>query len=359
MRWEEEVFFSTGDGFFDDLLRGIDTARESILSEWYIFEKGNLADRMIDALLEACARGCRVTLMVDGIGSPNFVEDFAPRLNDTPLLYRVYHPTPWMGFVSLTKRLARWKRLNRRNHRKVVLIDGKVAWIGGMNVTDEHLESVFGDKAWRDNGVRVRGAQLKELKDVLESAFFRGRKRNHLIPGLRLNSTLAARRAFVKDLNDRIRGSHGRVWLITPYFIPKGTLLRAIRRTAATGSDVLLVIPKLTDVPITRWVSMLFFESLLKWKVRVFEYLPSILHAKTFLFDRDAIVGSTNLNHRSFLHDLELDVVVDHSETLRAIEEQFGKDLSRSRELTLESVRNRPWWKRFLGWIFIWFRSVM
>lgn len=362
MSWKEEIFFNSGDEYYRDLIQGIDRARKRVRFETYIYEKGKTGDAVIEALLRAQARGCQVTLLVDAIGSPTFVNEYGNRLAQERLLYRTYHPAPWGRFTSLRNWLKRFQWVNRRNHRKACVVDGKTAWIGSLNVSDSHSESIKGKDSWRDNSVRVTGAEVRSLDREMEATFFQSRRRGwspHRLRNLRLNSTLIARRHLLNDFLDRINQAQRRVWIVTPYFVPHGVVLRAIRRAALQGKDVRLVIPLRSDVPFIRWVALTFCAQLIRRGVRIFEYTPRVLHAKTVLFDETAILGSTNLNHRSFQHDLEVDVLLEKAETIQAIETQFKWDIVRSHELTLEKLEGTALWQRVLGSILVFFRSIL
>ncbi|MCP5144401.1 MAG: hypothetical protein H6978_06225 [Gammaproteobacteria bacterium] len=251
--------------------------------------------------------------------------------------------------------------LNRRNHRKACVVDGQTAWLGGMNVSDLHLHSVTGADCWRDNGVRVRGPEVALLDQELQATFNGRRTRPRefeQLQALRLNSTLRSRRWFKRDLTRRMDEEQQRVWMMTPYFVPGGRLLRAIRRAARRGLDVRLVIPRRSDVPFIRWISWRFCEQLMRDGVRVYEYLPRVLHAKSILFGRAAITGSTNLNHRSDLHDLEVDVVLEDPATLDRIKTQFMTDFAEAEALTIDKLQRRPWLKRLAGRLLVIFRSL-
>jgi cardiolipin synthase len=168
---------------------------------------------------------------------------------------------------------------------------------------------------------------------------------------VQVNTARRLRRRFHKDLLEHLRSARKRIWVTTPYFVPTLPVFRALTHAALRGCDVRLVLPKKSDVPMVRWVSMSFFLPLLKTKCRIFEYQKSILHAKTLVVDDWVLVGSSNFNHRSFLFDLEVDVVLQKPVSLKSLERQYGLDFKQSREVVLSGIKLRPFWARFLTWL--------
>jgi len=247
------------------------------------------------------------------------------------------------------------------------MVDGDKIWMGGFNVSDELLESLKGKNAWRDTGLGLSGVKDRAFHLAFEVAWnekvdrFQWRRcRKELIAWLsrktatdavQVNTARRLRHKFHRDLLDRLTTARKRIWVTTPYFVPTLPIFRALMHAAFRGCDVRLVLPKKSDVPIVRWVSMSFFNSLLNAKCRIFEYQKSILHAKTLLVDDWVLVGSSNFNHRSFLFDLEVDVVSQKSESLKILELQYQTDFQQSREVLLAEVKVRPILGRFLTWL--------
>jgi cardiolipin synthase len=150
-----------------------------------------------------------------------------------------------------------------------------------------------------------------------------------------------------------------KIWITNAYFVPDGSLVRALRAAAHGGVDVRIMVPRFSDVIFIPWVASAFHLGLLKAGVRVFEYQRSILHAKTVVIDSWGLVGSSNLNHRSLLHDLEVDVVVNTEEARGVLEQHFIEDMGNSVEVTLETWSHRPYIERMLGRLLLFFRRVL
>lgn len=176
---------------------------------------------------------------------------------------------------------------------------------------------------------------------------------------MRLNVRRAQRRENYLDLLVRIVGARRRILIENAYFVPDGSLLRALRAAAEGGADVRIVVPAVSDIFFIPWVTSAFHVGLLRAGVRIFEYTGGMMHAKTMLIDEWGLVGSSNLNHRSLFHDLEADVVLASEEASRSLEVQFEHDCRASREITLNTWRERPWIERALGRLLLWVRWVL
>ena len=157
----------------------------------------------------------------------------------------------------------------------------------------------------------------------------------------------------------RLVGAERRIWITNAYFVPDGSVLRVLTVAAGAGVDVRVLVPSFSDVIFIPWVTSAFHLGLLRAGVKIFEYRGSVLHAKTMVIDDWGIIGSSNLNHRSLLHDLEADIVVIDPTSIASLEEGFLLDLERASQLTLDNWRHRPLIERLLGRILLWFRYVL
>lgn len=354
--WSKEHVYFSQDDYFRDLIASINGARLSVEMETYIFERGVLADRVCEALCLAASRRVRVRLLIDGVGSPNFVIDYEDRLRSFGVDVRFYRTWPWILrrlpgeprslLGQMSYRLA---RLNKGNHRKMCLIDHKTLWVGSANVSDVHLQEIFGDRAWRDLGVCVEGEGVGLAKLAFEQAFKRGRSlrlRLRLPKLLAFNQSYYHRRLRRMDQLRRLERAKKRIWIETPYFVPLRRVMRRLRRKAKEGVDVRIMVPRQSDVWLIPWISYPYLRRLAAHGVKVFEYQPRFLHQKLYLIDDWVCLGSTNLNHRSFLHDLEIDVVITHAENIKALEDCFLDDQSHSIGFQALQWRTLPLWKR-------------
>ena len=386
--WVSEAVYCDGDRWFSDLLAAVASAQQRIWLETYILSPDPLGERVVAALRAAVARGCEVRLLVDGVGAAVWL-----RGGDPGVELRVWHPLPWAAArrAGLYRRWRWLAAMNRRDHRKVCLIDDHLAWVGSFNIDACHVREFSSERTWRDSGACVVGDGVGELSTAFELAWRKawpvidGRMRlwrrrpqdRGLQPAskdrqpaasdqrpatsgqqpaascVRLNHTWSARRSAYRDLLIRLRSAHARIWISNAYIVPRGSFLRALNAAVRRGVDVRLLAPARSDVPFMPWIGAIYADALRSRGVRVFAYLPRMLHAKTMLIDDTALVGSHNLNSRSFLHDLEAEVVLRAPASITALEQAYVADCAESLELTSPASGQLPWWQRWIGRVLV------
>ena len=373
--WASEQVFLSGDEYFDHLIEDISKARHYITVEMYIFNDDKLGRKIASHLINANKRGVKVQIIVDGVGSMDFFDKLHGIFQKEGITVKIYNPLPfyhpYYGKISFTKKFkvlfARLYRLNKRNHRKIITIDQNIMYAGSFNITAEHTKYHL-EKAWKDMGVKVTGDYVKfavlnfkktwKLRD-----YYRYKKQvrgaisiNWKQSPLRLNQTIFMKSYFFKNFLQRIQKAEKKVWLMTPYFIPKRKLIRALGNAAKRGVDVRILISQKTDVPFFHWLQFFYFAYLLKKGVKVYQYTDSILHAKNFIIDDYMTIGSTNLNHRSFMHDLEVDLVIQDEDNKKNVEEHFLASTMSQKTITLEVLKQLPLWDRILSRLFFLFK---
>lgn len=357
-QWDaEKLFFSSGD-FYTHLLREIPAAEQTIDVEAYIFELDGLGNRIIEELCRAAARGVAVRLLLDGVGCRQTAPALTARFRDTAVNVKIYHPVRWWSVFAFTR------NLNRRNHRKTWLIDSRTAYVGSMNITHND---------WTDYGLRVEGKFTALLNQAFEKCWLGHARWNQLmrpsalrrrVPYLkgkwiRLNDTLLKRRRNYQLLLQQSRGATRQIWLASAYFVPRLGLVRALCAAARRGVDVRIMVPKNSDVFFMPWIASTFYLGLLNAGVKIYEYLPNVYHAKAQVIDDWASLGSTNLNYRSLLHDLEADAVVTLPENRRSLETELRRGFENSKAVTVESLTDIPWFQSVASKLFLLFRHWM
>ena len=364
----EEQLFENSNVYFESLMHDINHATQSIDLETFIFNQDALGKRVVDALCAASKRGVTVRVLVDGAGTPFWSATHAQTLENAGVHTKVFHPFPWQLWNwsrSVVKRPALFQgiylflKANSRNHRKTCLIDRTIAYISSANISQCHLSTDQGGKNWRDFSVRLFNINLTELCKAFDMVWMhrtiteRVRDAFHSIrkePRIRLNYTRHRRRILYKNLLRRMRLCQRRIWITNAYFVPDNFLLRRLKEAAKNGIDVRILLPKKSDVRMMPWASSTFYQSLLKSGIKIFEYLPGVLHAKALILDDWSLLGSSNLNHRSLLHDLEADVTLFTDLAKKQLEQFFLNDLVQSRQLQLASWKiARPAYQRFFG----------
>ncbi|WP_462114903.1 cardiolipin synthase [Lysobacter xanthus] len=322
-----------GGATYDALVEAIATAREHIHLEYYIFEPDVTGARVRDALVERARAGVRVRLLLDAVGSAKMKRRFLQPLLDAGGELAWFHPM-----------LARWRRpwLNLRSHRKIVVIDGRVAFTGGINVTDEEDETRRSD-AYRDLHLRIEGDVVGALQQVFveDWIYATGQKPPPLGRPEPVAGDVAAQvlvsgpdgpwEAIHRLHVAAIHAARQRVWLATPYFVPGEAAMMALTSAALSGLDVRLLVPRHSDSRLVTFAARSYFDDLLAAGVRIHEYGPRLMHSKALLCDDEvAIIGSANFDHRSFRLNFEVSMLFRDTGVATLLEDILQRDMAQS-----------------------------
>ena len=373
--WESEKLYLDGDIYFADLLSDIRRANSYITVEMYIFNYDLIGQKITEELIEASRRGVKVQIIVDGVGTYHYFSQLHPLFSTAKIAVKIFHPLPFYhpfyGKLMLTKKIravfARLWRLNQRDHRKIITIDEKIMYSGSFNFTQEHT-SLSQDTKWKDVGLRVTGANVKlailffkkvwQLRD-----FFKYRRlvrqprlREAKNIPLRLNHSLVMRRIYQKNINQRMQKAKEKVWLVTPYFIPTRKFIMSLAKAAERGVDVRILISSKSDVKIFQTLQFFYYPYLISKNVKIYHYKETILHAKIFIADNWVTVGSSNLNHRSLLHDLEIDLAIQEQKNKDIIIDDFRQSTPDVHLVKLEDLKSRPLVDKILSRLFFLFK---
>jgi cardiolipin synthase len=346
-----------GDQFYPALFEAIAEARASVNVMAYIWRPGEVVDRLFDALVERARAGTEVRVLVDGFGGRYLPRGHLARLEEAGGMWAHFRPL----------RLGTLTRFFRRNHRRAIVMDGRVGFTGGAAFADDWLGHSQDPDHWRDSMVRVTGPPARALQAAFGQLWANtcaeilvGEKfyptgdpgddegepitrhvgvtsspggEDHPLRLVFLLSFLAARK---------------RLYVTTSYFVPDASLVHGLEDRARAGVDVRLLVPgKYYDAGPVRWAGHRHFQRLLEAGVRIFEYRPTMLHVKTVVVDGVwAIVGSANLDLRSWELDEENVLGIHDSEFGAQLEERFLADLERADEVRLEMWRRRGLWPR-------------
>ncbi len=359
---QSEKLIFDAEEYYQAMLADIDRAGEEIILETYLFRIDALGQLFLDALIAASNRGVGIRLLMDGIGSYEDASRIAELLESQNCQVRIFHPLPW-DFPAYRRAVTagRWYsqvlhflvRINRRDHRKLCVVDGYIAWLGSYNISAVHIDRdpLHPADYWHDTGLRVVGPIVSELKSNFEEVW--NRKGGSVAYRARKflgNNSIRARRRRNRRFIAILQEARKRIWITNAYFNPSGGLVKALKAAARRGVDVRVIAPSHSDVLFFPWLSRTYFADLLGAGIRVFELKNRILHSKTMLIDEQVLVGSTNLNYRSFLHDLELDAILTSEESVRSLQQKFCADIEDCTEITLARWQNYPWLLKILGW---------
>lgn len=379
--WSTAHFFHSGDEYYQSIIEGIRHSEKLIVIESYIFSIDPLTNIILEELGAAVRRGVHVHLLVDGFGSYTWLDSIEQSCLERGIQFRIYHPIPhnikWFELFSIRHLLLLAKivrKLNRRNHRKIVLIDDKRLWLGSLNFTQEHSESIMGQRAWRDSGVYLEGTAINDVKlahnyvwsdserEKLFQKFLRlSTTQKPLIPSknIRINYSRRMRYNLYRELIQRINSAQFRISIVSAYFLPKRSFVRALIRAQKRGCKIQIIVPGISDVPLVKMAAYNMTKWLLKRHIQFFEYQNRVLHAKYMIIDNWTSLGSMNLNHRSMIHDLEIEAVFYNQLFSENIIKQFEVDLTNSKEIQLESLKQQSWHYRFLARIAFAFRYLL
>lgn len=339
-----------GENKFPALLESIRKARKFIHLEYYIFDADSTGRMVKDALIEKAREGVNVRIIFDDFGShglwDSFVDEFRANGVEIYPFYRVH-------FMFLAN------RINYRDHRKVVIIDGVTGFIGGMNIADRYVNGIIDNKFWRDTHVKIEGRAVLTLQyHFLSNWNFCSGQSLGMSPDLFPETTLQPdhsdlvqivtggpdypRPSIMLSYFTAIMVAKKRVYITTPYFIPNETMMSAIKHAAFSGRDVRVLIPERSDSRFVDAASRFYFLTLLEAGVKIYLYKKGIIHAKTMVVDDTlSIVGTANMDLRSFELNFEINAVI-YSERVNAeMTETFYKDLEDSELIQLEEWAKR------------------
>ncbi len=337
--------FTEGDALYDAMLADIRAARQRVWLETYIWVEDPIGEQFIDALSQKAREGLDVRVRVDAVGSKFGLRPRGIRqLKASGTVFVWCHPWQW---------LRPWL-YHRRNHRKLLVVDDHAAYLGGFNIAAVNSLRYMGRKRWRDTQVRLTGGLVPLCAEAF-NAFGRGRlswrggdRGAYLLTNHGKHCRFQLRCLFL----NRMAAAGDRIWLTTPYFVPDSRTIKFLSRAARQGVEVRVLLPRRSDVPLAQWAAKACYSRLLNAGVRLYEYQPRVLHAKTLVIDRDwASIGTANLDYRSLFINYELNFVAEWPSLNAALAGEFQRDLLDARCIGLIPWRHRRMLSRVEEWI--------
>ncbi|MBI4886795.1 MAG: cardiolipin synthase B [Acidobacteria bacterium] len=346
---------TNGTRFYPAMREAILRAQASVNLEAYIFYPGEVADTLVDAMVDRARAGVDVRLVLDSIGSASMGGPATRRLREAGCQLHFYQPITWYGI----------HRLNNRTHRELLILDGRVAFTGGAGIADWWYRPVDGAPAWRDTMVRLEGPIVTALQGVFAENWLEcsgeiltaprdwpaiepsGTTEAMLLKSSPSDRATSSRVVFQMLIEGAVRD----IDLTTPYFLPDRALRRALTRAARRGVRVRTLVPgPRTDQRLVRLASRRLYGELLADGVRIYEYQPAMTHAKALLVDGTwAVVGTTNVDNRSFEHNDEVNVAFHDAAVTGQLRRDFESDLAASTEISAADWRRRSLLEKLLG----------
>jgi cardiolipin synthase len=337
LRYNDVDLLIDGEATFDAIIAGIESAKEYILFQFYILRSDELGNQLKDALLARAADGVRVYVLYDALGSKDLSEQYLDELREGGVQVA--------AFKTATRGWRNRFRVNFRNHRKIVVVDGQEAFVGGHNVGDEYVGKHPQLTPWRDTHVAVRGPIVL----ATQVSFAEDWK---WVTGEQLELNWQPSRAPEGDvvavciptgpadeletgtlvMLDAINMANERIWIATPYFVPDAQFISTLQLAALRGVDVRVLIPENNDDPLVDLTSYSYLEELDKVGIPMYRYQPGFMHQKVLLIDDDiATVGTANFDNRSMRLNFEITMMFRGAEFASQMEAMLKEDFSRSR----------------------------
>jgi cardiolipin synthase len=339
--------------FFDVLIERIGAAQHSVHFETFLWKEGKLGRRLADALIERARAGAKVRVMLDATGSKGVGKEVVKQMREAGCRVEFFHKRS-IYTVGV---------LNDRDHRKMVILDGREAFVGGHCIVDEWLGDAEDGVHYADVSVRLRGPIVHSIQSAFSENWagetgelFVGDK---VFPKLEPAGDITMHAAYAKPENSApavkilhhtaICLANRKLWIMNPYFIPKIEAIKALGEAVARGVDVRVMMPSTSgsDNPMVQHAGHRHFDTLLESGVRLFEYPHTLLHQKVMVVDDEwSAVGSTNFDDRSFDTNDEITLGICDPGVARQLNAVFDRYVARSTEITLEEWRKRSWWER-------------
>lgn len=342
-----------GEQKFPAVLQAIEEAQHFIHLEYYIYEDDAIGNAIKDALIKKAKQGCVVRFIYDDFGSRDISDQFFRELEEAGIesspFFRVHLP------ITAS-------RLNYRNHRKIIVVDGRVGFVGGINVSDRYVNHQTDILFWRDTHVRIEGPAVLSLqyhfladwnfcaKQDVQIDEIHFPRTTEMTKGDSLVQIVASgpdypNPSIMLCFFTAIVNARERVYITSPYFIPNGSIYDALKKAALSGKDVRLLVPGISDSYFVNAASESYYEELITCGVKIYRYEKGFIHAKTIVADDNlAIISTANMDFRSFEFNFEIGAVIYGERVCQELTEVFLNDLKHASIITLSDWEQRSHW---------------
>lgn len=370
--WREDNRFcllNDGPAYFPQMLSAIESAKQFVLLEMYLVESGKLIQRFIDTILRSAQHGVHIYILFDDYGTIGLNQSQREQLNHKNIHLQFFNKLPSHNTLHNMLLIFLLKKEHGlfRNHRKLLLVDGETAFVGGTGLTDEFERQDEPEKSWRETMIMIQGPVILDWQQLFTDNWNRSTQQTISLPAA--NETMIAHkksgnqtgRVTVNEikqysevlisLNNHIYNAKKRVWFCSAYFVPGRRIRRRLKRSAKAGLDVRLLLPgPITDHPSVRHAGQRFYARLLKNGVRIYEYQPRFIHSKCVLCDDWVTIGSSNFDRWNLRWNLEANQEIEDKNFASDIKSMFIEDFENSVEITLENWQQSSWHLRLRRW---------
>lgn len=353
-----------GEEKFPELLKALENAKSHIHIEYYIYENDITGNAVADVLIKKAKEGVEVRFLYDDFGSHGLGKAFIKRLEDAGVQTAPFYKIIWYAFAN---------RINYRNHRKIIIIDGNVGFIGGINMSDRYRNDLQKDNHlfWRDTHLMIKGISTSYLQYLFlcdwnfcspvlldyDKKYFPDQLQNSKLENdvvqIAASGPDSAQPVIFYSLMEAIGSAKKNIYITSPYFIPGESLMDALIIAIQSGLDVKILIPGISDSKMVNAAARAHYTELLKYDVKIYQYNKGFVHAKTMVIDDNlAIVGSANMDYRSFDLNFEVNAMVYSQSIAKQLTDVFYNDIKDADLIDAEVWLNRP------TYVLLWERAV-
>lgn len=350
-------YFDVGEKMYVQMLEDLKKAEHFIFIEYFIIAEGKMWDAILDILIEKASFGLDVRVMYDGIGSictlPNRYDKKLEKAGIKCAIFNPFKPILSIGH-------------NNRDHRKIMVIDGYIGYTGGINIADEYINEIDRFGHWKDTAIRLYGEAVINLTDLFLISWNHFRKEKCSVEAYsphKYHSEKFATDGYIQPFGDRpldgellgetiymnlISSATTYIYIYTPYLIVSYEVIQALCNAAKRGVDVRITTPHIPDKWYIHVITQSHYKALIESGVKVYEYRLGFVHAKSFVVDDlVAVIGTINLDYRSFLHHFECGVWLYKNTVIQDMKEDYEKTLNKCIKIKMEMLKNVPWYKRW------------
>lgn len=349
-RHTETEFMKSGEIKFQHLVKDLKSARHYIFLEYFIVKKGHFWDTIYEILIEKVKEGVEVKLLFDDFGCPEFSGDYLTEIRSHGIEIELFNPLTLYFTVFM----------NNRNHRKIAVIDGKIGYVGGINLADEYINKIERFGHWKDIAVRIEGEAVFSLTEMFIQ-FYNFYTKNQLnVSDYAGHVTRRNSDGFVQPYSDSptddyfvsetlhinlITQARKSVQICTPYLVVGYEMMRALIASAHAGVDVRIILPGIPDKKLVNMITKSTYDKLIKAGVRIYEYTPGFIHSKSIVADGvEAMIGTANFDFRSYYLNFECGIYFINNKVVKQCSDDFENTLLMCEEITKETIESLPWY---------------
>jgi cardiolipin synthase len=332
-------YYNEGDELYNDMLSSINHAKYSIDLECYIFAVDDIGQDFINLLITKSKQKVKVRLLLDSVGSNRFKNNKKFQLLlENGVQLKWFNPWSWRSPF----------RFNKRNHRKLLVIDQEICFLGGFNIHNESSLKYYGEKRWKDSHISFKGSLALQLSKQF-NLMWKGKERklkeiDSLDSQTKIypNYSRSCRRILRCKYLNSISQSKSTIRVTTPYFVPDSKMLKALIKAAQSNINIILLVPQYSDHALLKYAAYWYYKKLLNSGITIYEYKTRMLHSKNMIIDDAlAVIGSANLDYRSFFLNNEIMLFSQRNNLIKSIKEDFDECIQYAHEVTLKETDQR------------------